>query len=381
MKKQIIYLDHNATTPVDPRVLDEMLPYFSEKFGNASSVQHAYGWDAEEAVDISREKVARLIGAKPNEIVFTSGATEAINLALFGLAESNPNKNHIITCETEHKAVLDSCAKLEKNGMQVTYLEVDNAGQVDLNKLEDNITERTLLVSIMHANNEIGIIHPIAKIAEIIHKHRALFMTDATQSVGKIPFDAHEVDLAVFSAHKMYGPKGVGALFVNKSSGFDLNPRIFGGGHERGYRSGTLNIPGIVGFGKACELCETEMGHEAERLGELRDWLEKELLQLGSIQINGKNSERLPHMTNVSFHDIDGSKLIRSLNGLAVSQGSACTSSTVEPSHVLKALGLSDELALSSLRIGLGRSTTKEEIEQAVQIIKKGVEQIRLQHS
>ncbi len=380
MNKDVIYLDYNATTPVDKRVLDEMFPYFSEKFGNAASVQHVFGWDAEEAVDISRERVAALINAKENDIVFTSGATEAINLALFGLVEGHPSKKHIITCETEHKAVLDCCKKLENQGITVTYLPVDKYGQINLDALEGAITEDTLLVTVMHANNEIGAIHPIEVLAEIAHNKGALFMTDATQSVGKVPFDSSVVDLAAFSAHKLYGPKGVGALFLNKSVIVKLKPQLVGGGHEKGMRSGTLNVPGIVGFGKACEICEQEMKGETERLGILRDGLEKCLMEKEGIQINALGN-RLPHMTNLTFQDIDGSKLIRLMKGLAVSQGSACTSTTIEPSHVLKAIGLSDTLALSSLRIGLGRFTTEEEINQASQIILNTVDQLRMQYS
>ena len=369
----MIYLDYNSTTPVDQRVLDEMLPYFSKYFGNASSIQHVYGWDAEEAVDIGRERVAGLVGAKPNEIVFTSGATEAVNMALFGLAEANPEKRHMVTCVTEHKAVLDCCEALVKDGIRVTYLMADSQGQIDLRELEEAITDQTLLVSLMHANNETGVIHAIEEIARLTSRKQTLFMTDATQAVGKIPFNSSTVDLAVFSAHKMYGPKGIGALFINKSSNVRISPRAFGGGHERGYRSGTLNVPGIVGFGKACELCKNEMLEEGTRLRKLRDKLEFELAD--------SRGNRLPHMTNVSFKGIDGSKLMRSLKGLAVSQGSACTSNVVEPSHVLKGLGISDELALSSVRMGLGRFTTDEEIAEAIRIIKKAVETLRLKTS
>ncbi|MEM6734895.1 MAG: aminotransferase class V-fold PLP-dependent enzyme [Bacteroidota bacterium] len=380
MNQKVIYLDYNATTPVDQRVLNEMIPYFTEKYGNASSIQHPYGWDAEEAVDISREKVARLIGAKAHEIVFTSGATEAINLALFGLVDKNPFKNHIITCETEHKAMLGACKELKLRGISVTYLKVDNSGNINLKELESEITDQTLLVSIMHANNEIGVIHPIEKMAKITHQCGAFFMTDFTQSVGKIPFDVRKVDLAVMSAHKIYGPKGIGALYMKRSANVEIASKVFRRGHERGYLSGTLNVPGIVGFGKACELCQDEMNVDSDRLGKLRDALESELNQLEGTQINSSD-KRLPHMTNISFYDIDGSKLLPSLRGLAVSQGSACTSSTLEPSHVLKAVGLSDDLAFSSLRIGLGRFTTEDEIEQTAQIIKNAVARLRIQPS
>ncbi|MEM0939704.1 MAG: cysteine desulfurase family protein [Bacteroidota bacterium] len=378
MNQKVIYLDYNATTPVDERVLNEMIPYFTEKYGNASSVQHPYGWDAEEAVDISREKVARLIGAKANEIVFTSGATEAINLALFGLVDTNPLKDHIITCETEHKAMLDACQELELRGISVTYLKVNNSGDINLKELESEITDRTLLVSIMHANNEIGVIQSIEEIVKITHQCGAFFMSDLTQSVGKIPIDVRKADLAVMSAHKMYGPKGIGALYMKRSVNIEIASKVLRGGHERGYRSGTLNVPGIVGFGKACELCQDEMKVDSDRLGKLRDALESELDQLEGIQINSWG-KRLPHMTNVSFYDINGSKLLPSLKGLAVSQGSACTSSTLQPSHVLKAVGLSDDLAFSSLRIGLGRFTTDDEIEQTAQIIKNAVARLRMQ--
>lgn len=376
----MIYLDYNATTPVDQRVLEEMMPYFSEKFGNSSSVQHAFGWDAEEAVGIGRERVARLIHAKPQEVVFTSGATEAINMALFGLVEANPRKNHMITCVTEHKAVLDCCKALERKGLCVTYLDVDPIGQIDLDELEGSITDRTLVVTLMHANNEIGVIHPVDKISEIVHRKHSLLLTDATQSVGKVPFDSRKVDLATFSGHKLYGPKGIGALFINKSSGVEISARSFGGGHERGYRSGTLNVPGIVGFGKACQLCESEMDGDQVRLKNLRNRLEAELSKLEGISFNSQG-RRLPHMTNFSIQNIDGTKLMRSLKGLAVSQGAACTSTIVEPSHVLKNLGLSDELSLSSVRVGLGRFTTSEEVDEAIQIIQKTIQALRLQLS
>jgi len=378
MSDTVIYLDYNATTPLDRRVLEEMMPFFTEKFGNAASNQHVFGWDAEEAVDIARERVAKLINAKPNEIIFTSGATESISMALFGLMEAYPQKRHIITCATEHKAVLDGCQELEKRGVKVSYLQVDNQGQIDLNQLSESITHQTLLIALMHANNEIGVLHPIEKISAIAKRNGVLLMTDATQSVGKIPFDASIVDLAVCSAHKMYGPKGVGALFINRKSKFEMRPRTFGGGHERGYRSGTLNVPGIVGFGKACALAEEEMDSDGFRLASLRDNMEAELSQIEGIQFNS-SGHRLPHMTNVSFQGIEGSKLMRSMKGLAISQGSACTSNVVAPSHVLKSLGLSDRLALSSVRIGLGRFSKEEEIRRAAAIMKNAVESLRLQ--
>lgn len=381
LSSQKIYLDNNATTPADPRVIEAMLPYFSDKFGNASSITHAFGWDAEEAVSISREQVALLMGSKPNDIYFTSGATEAVNLALLGTCKAYPKiKPHIITCKTEHKAVLDTCQQLEKSGVSVSRLEVDKEGTIDLDALEDAITEQTIMVCLMAANNEIGVIHPLKKIGKITNKHGILFMTDATQAVGKIPFDVQElgVDLATFSAHKVYGPKGVGGLFVSKRASKQLSPVFFGGGQEKGIRPGTLNVPGIVGLGKACELCAEEMEAEAGRMERLRDKLENELLKLDYVRINGSGTERLPHTTNVSFGHIDGSRLIRSLHNLALSQGSACTSGTVEPSHVLKALGHPDQLALSSLRIGLGRFNTEQEIEIAIESIKKAVNDLRL---
>ena len=379
MKK--IYLDYNATTPVDPRVMKHMLPYFTEKFGNASSITHAYGWDAEEAVMMAREQVAQLIGAKPNEIIFTSGATEAINLALIGAFRANAEKgDHIVTCVTEHKAVLDTCHELEERGIAVSYLKVDESGAIDLQELENAITDRTILVSLMHANNETGVMHPLQEIAEITRDQGVLLLTDATQAVGKIPFDVEElgVDLAAFSAHKLYGPKGAGALYMRREPKAEVAPVQFGGGQEKGLRPGTLNVPAIVGFGKACELCLKEMGEDAERLSGLRDRLEQEVLALGDVSVNGRESTRLPHMTNLSFKHIDGSKLIRSLKKLAVSQGSACTSGTVEPSHVLTGMGHSDELALSSLRIGLGRFTEEEEIDIAIDTITESIDRLRL---
>lgn len=379
--KKKIYLDYNATTPVDPRVLETMLPYFTEKFGNASSINHTFGWDAEEAVDMSREQIARLIGAKPNEIYFTSGATEAINLSLLGVCKGIPeNGNHIITCLTEHKAVLDTCQQLDKRGSQVTYLGVDESGAIDLDRLKNAITDQTILVSLMHANNETGVIHPLKEISAVTKEKGILLMSDATQSIGKIPFNVHDsdVDLAAFSAHKLYGPKGIGGLYVRKKSNINISPLLFGGGQEKGLRPGTLNVPGIVGFGKACEICSDEMERETQRLRKWRDHLEKELQKLENVQVNGQTSPRLPHTTNVSFGHIDGTKLIRSLNNLALSQGSACTSGTVEPSHVLNAMGHSDELALSSLRIGLGRFTTKEEINIAIESIKNSIGRLRL---
>ncbi len=375
-----IYLDHNSTTPVDRRVVEAMLPYFTEMFGNASSVSHPFGWDAEEAVNYAREKIAELIGAKSSEITFTSGATEAINLALIGVCEANTQKgNHIITCKTEHKAVLDTCDYLETRGFEVTRLDVDDNGNIDLNAFRKALNHRTILVSVMHSNNETGIIHPLQKIAAMLKNHQALLMTDATQSLGKIALDVDRmgIDIATFSAHKMYGPKGVGALYLKKPK-VSCKTISFGGNHEKGLRAGTLNVPGIVGFGKACEICQTEMESEAERLMDLRDALETELSDVDGLLVNGQDTNRLPHMTNISIPNIDGSRLLRTLKNLALSQGSACTSGSTEASHVLKNMGLSDELAYSSLRIGLGRHTTIEEIYRAAKDIKLVASMLKL---
>lgn len=376
-----IYLDYNSTTPVDPRALEEMLPFFTEKFGNASSISHAFGWEAEEAVDIAREQVADLISASANEITFTSGATEAINLAIRGLCKANREKgNHIITCVTEHKAVLDTVESLEESGFNITYLPVDESGSIDLNQLEDAITDETILVTLMHANNEIGTIHPLKEISKITRKKNIPLMSDATQSVGKIPVDVKDlgVDIIAFSSHKLYGPKGAGALYINKDNKPELSPIITGGGQEKGVRPGTLNVPGIVGFGKACELCSNEMEEDSKRLSQLREKLEKELLEMDGVELNGAAENRLPYMTNISFQNIDSNHLLRRLKNLAVSQGSACTSSMHKPSHVLKAIGLSDELALSSIRIGLGRFTIEEEIDIAINTIKEMIPRLKL---
>lgn len=376
-----IYLDYNSTTPVDPRVLEEMLPFFTEKFGNASSISHAFGWEAEEAVDIAREQVADLIGASANEITFTSGATEAINIAIRGLTKANRDHgNHIITCATEHKAVLDTVESLEESGFNITYLSVDESGSIDLNQLEDAITDETILVTLMHANNEIGTIHPLKEISQITREKDIPLMSDATQSVGKIPVDVKSlgVDIIAFSSHKLYGPKGAGAVYINKDNKPELSPIITGGGQEKGVRPGTLNVPAIVGFGKACELCANKMEEDSKRLSQLREKLEKELLEMDGVQLNGQAENRLPYMTNISFSNIDSTYMIRRLKNLAVSQGSACTSATHKPSHVLKAIGLSDELALSSIRIGLGRFTIEEEIEIAISTIKEVIPKLKL---
>ncbi|MEX0770675.1 MAG: cysteine desulfurase family protein [Balneolaceae bacterium] len=376
-----IYLDYNSTTPVDQRVLDEMLPYFTNKFGNASSIHHTFGWEAEEAVELAREQVAELIGATAKEIIFTSGATEAINLALRGLCKANREKgNHIVTCATEHKAVLDTCESLKKTGYKVTCLPVDDSGSVDLNKLEDSLADDTILVSLMHANNEIGTIHPLEEISIITNSRDVPLLSDATQSVGKITVDVKKpgIDMIAFSSHKLYGPKGAGALYIRNKDKPDISPILTGGGQEKGVRPGTLNVPAIVGFGKACEISSKEMEADSSRLSPLRDQLESELSELDGVQFNGASNKRLPYMTNISFQNIDGSHLIRRLKSLALSQGSACTSATHKPSHVLKAIGLADELALSSIRIGLGRFTTEEEIEVAIKEIKEVIPQIKL---
>ena len=376
-----IYLDNNATTPLDPRVLEAMLPYFNSKFGNAASRNHAFGWAAEEGVDYAREQVAQLIGATEKEIIFTSGATESDNLAIKGVFEMYKEKgNHIITCVTEHKAVLDACKHLEKLGAQVTYLPVKEDGLIDLAQLEAAMTEKTILVSIMYGNNEIGVIQPVKEIAAIAHKFGALFMTDATQAVGKIPVNviADGIDLMAFTGHKMYGPKGVGALYVRrKNPRVKVTAQMDGGGHERGMRSGTLNVPGIVGLGKAAELCRLEMEEESKRLSALRDKLQSSLLEMEESYLNGNKENRLPHVTNISFKYVEGEGLMMAMKDLAVSSGSACTSASLEPSYVLKSLGLSDDLAHSSIRFGLGRFTTEEEVDFAIEQTKKAVNHLR----
>lgn len=376
-----IYLDNNATTPMDPRVLEAMIPYFTQKFGNAASRNHHFGWVAEEGVDYAREQVAKLIGANEKEIIFTSGATESDNLAIKGVFEMYKEKgNHIITAVTEHKAVLDACKHVEKLGGKVTYLPVKEDGLIDLQLLEQSITPETILVSIMYGNNEIGVIQPVKEIAAIAHKHGALFMTDATQAVGKIPVDvnADGIDLLALSAHKMYGPKGVGALYVRrKGPRVKVTAQMDGGGHERGMRSGTLNVPGIVGLGKACEIARLEMDSEAQRLSTLRDKLEASLSQLEESYVNGNTQHRLPHVANISFKYVEGEGLMMAMKDLAVSSGSACTSASLEPSYVLKSLGLSDDLAHSSIRFGLGRFTTEEEVDYAIEVTKKAVTHLR----
>jgi cysteine desulfurase len=367
-KANVIYMDNNATTPMDPRVLQEMLPTFTETFGNAASRNHAYGWEAEALVDTARERIATLIGATDKEIIFTSGATESNNLAIKGVAEMYREKgNHIITCVTEHKAILDPCKRLESAGFEVTWLPVGSDGLIDMNQLKDSLRETTILVSIMTANNEIGVIQPIAEIGKLCHDREILFHTDATQGVGKIPMNVDEmnIDLLSISAHKIYGPKGVGALYVRKRKPrVRLTCQMDGGGHERGMRSGTLNVSGIVGLGKACELCQQEMPAETERLLGLRNRLQSSIVdRLDEVYLNGHPVHRLPGNLNLSFAYVEGESLLMGISDVAVSSGSACTSASLEPSYVLRALGIGDELAHSSIRFGLGRFNTEEEVD------------------
>jgi cysteine desulfurase len=382
MLKLPIYLDNNATTPMDPRVLEAMTPYFLEHFGNAASRNHPFGWEAEEAVDYAREQVAKLIGADPKEIIFTSGATEGDNLGIKGVYEMYASKgNHIITATTEHKAVLDTCKHIEKIGGEVTYLQVNSEGLLDLKELEAAIKPTTILIAIMYANNEIGVVMPIKEISAIARKHGVLLFTDATQAVGKIPVDVNKdgIDLMAFSAHKMYGPKGVGALYVRrKNPRVKVTAQMDGGGHERGMRSGTLNVPGIVGFGKACEICMLDMVDDTKRISKMRDHLETELLKLEEAYVNGSREHRLPHVANISFKHVEGEGLLMGFNkNIALSSGSACTSASLEPSYVLKALGLGDDLAHSSLRFGLGRFTTDEQIDYTIKAISETVLKLR----
>ncbi len=382
MLKLPIYLDNNATTQMDPRVLEAMTPYFIEHFGNAASRNHPFGWEAEEAVDYAREQVAKLIGADPKEIIFTSGATEADNLALKGVFEMYASKgNHIITAVTEHKAVLDTCKHLEKAGAEVTYLPVNPEGIIDLQELEAAIRPTTILIAVMYANNETGTLQPVKEISAIARRHGVLFFTDGTQAVGKIPVDVNKdgIDLMAFTGHKMYGPKGVGALYVRrKNPRVKVTAQMDGGGHERGMRSGTLNVPGIVGFGKACELCRLEMEEDNKRISKLRDKLETELLKLEEAYVNGSREHRLPHVTNISFKYVEGEGLMMGFNkNIALSSGSACTSASLEPSYVLKALGLGDDLAHSSLRFGLGRFTNEEQIDYTIKSVSETVLKLR----
>jgi cysteine desulfurase len=382
MPARKIYLDNNATTPCDPRVVDAMVPYFFEHHGNAASRNHPFGWEAEEAVDYAREQVAKLIGADEKEIIFTSGATEGDNLAIKGVYEMYSRKgNHIITVKTEHKAVLDTCNKLEKHGAEVTYLDVKGDGMIDLAELEAAIKPSTIMVAVMWANNETGVIQPMKEIGQICEKHGILFFSDATQAVGKIKTHPREVGvhLMAFTAHKMYGPKGVGALYVSrKNPRVKVTAQMDGGGHERGMRSGTLNVPGIVGFGKAAEIAMNEMEQDAARLSKLRDKLEKGFFELEEIYINGNVEHRMPHVTNISFKHVEGEGLMMTFNQeIALSSGSACTSASLEPSYVLVALGLGDDLAHSSLRFSLGRFTKEEDVDYAIEAIKKGVNHMR----
>ncbi len=382
MLKFPIYLDHNATTPCDPRVLEAMIPYFTNNFGNAASRNHPFGWQAEEAVDYAREQVAKLVGADPKEIIFTSGATEADNLAIKGVFEMYASKgNHIITCNIEHKAVLDTCKHIEKEGGEVTYLKVKDNGLVDLAELEAAIKSTTILIAIMYANNEIGTIMPMKEISAIAKKKGILLFSDATQAVGKVPVDVNKdgIDLMAFTAHKMYGPKGVGALYVRrKNPRVKVTAQIDGGGHERGMRSGTLNVPGIVGLGKACEICLNEMEEETARITKLRDKLENSLLKIEEAYLNGDKEHRLPHVSNISFKYVEGEGLMMGFNkNIAVSSGSACTSASLEPSYVLKALGLGDDLAHSSLRFGLGRFTDEEQIDYTIEQVTNTVNKLR----
>lgn len=377
-----IYMDYHATTPVDPRVLEAMLPYFTQDFGNPASRNHVFGWTAEKAVARARAQVADLIGADAKEIIFTSCATEANNLALKGVAAMYGEKgNHIVTCATEHKAVLDPCRQLEKQGMRVTSLPVRKDGRIDLDELRAALTDKTILITIMAANNEIGVLQPVAEIGAIAKEKGILFHTDAVQAAGKVPFDVNQVraDLASISGHKMYGPKGIGALFVRRR-----NPRVLlaeqinGGGHERGMRSGTLNVPGIVGIGQAAALCKADTAEEGERLRRLRDRLNEKLHQnLDGIYVNGSMEHRLPNNLNISFAYVEGESLLMGVNDVAVSSGSACTSASLEPSYVLKALGAGDDLAHSSIRFGLGRWTTEEEVDYVAEKLTTVVRRLR----
>src|SRR6476660_2611158 len=377
-----IYMDNHATTPLDPRVLEEMLPYFMEKFGNAASRNHPFGWAAEEAVDKARQQVADLIGASAKEIIFTSGATESDNLAIKGVAEMYKEKGtHIITAVTEHKAVLDTCKRLEKYGYRVTYMAVQKNGLIDLEELKRVMDDKTILVTIMAANNEIGVVQPLAEIGKLCHERGVIFHTDATQAVGKIPIDVNKmnIDVMSISAHKMYGPKGVGALYVRrKNPRVQISAIIDGGGHERGMRSGTLNVPGIVGLGKACALCMEEMAKESCRLAGLRNRLRDNIMgRLDEVYINGSMEHRLPGNLNISFAYVEGESLLMGINDVAVSSGSACTSATLEPSYVLKALGTGDDLAHSSIRFGIGRFNTEAEVDYVADRVCETVERLR----
>lgn len=377
-----IYLDYNATTPVDKQVLEKMLPFFSETFGNAASRAHLFGWSAQDAVEKAREQVATLMNAEPKEIIFTSGATEANNMAIKGLFENNyPNKKHIITVKTEHKAVLDVCQHLEKWGAEVTYLSPDSTGLITVQQIESAISDDTFLISVMYANNEIGTIQSIKEIGELALKHQLTFHTDATQAIGKIEIDVQKdkIDLLSLSGHKLYGPKGIGALFIRKNSKVNkLTSQMDGGNHERGFRSGTLNVTGIVGLGAACELAKKELIHDNQRLTILRDKLEQGILRnIPAVKVNGNIENRLPNLTNLSFGKVDGENLLLSFRDIAVSSGSACTSASVEPSYVLKSIGLNNDLAYASIRFSLGKYTTEEEIDFTINYVKAVVESLR----
>jgi cysteine desulfurase len=382
MIKTPIYMDNNSTTRVDPRVVEAMLPYFTEKYGNAASRSHPFGWEAEKAVEAAREQIANLIGAGGKEIIFTSGATESDNLALKGVAQMYKKKgNHIITQSTEHKAVLDTCKRLEKEGFQVTYLPVDRVGQVSADQIREAMTPKTILVSIMAANNEIGTLQPVKAIGKLCKEKGVLFHTDAVQSVGKVPINVEEmgIDLLSLSGHKMYAPKGIGALYVRKKDPrVRLEPQIDGGGHERGMRSGTLPVPSIVGLGVACEIAKNEMPEEAKRLYRLRERLRKGIMdQVPESYLNGHPDERLPGNANISFAYVEGEGLMMGIKDVAVSSGSACTSASLEPSYVLRALGVGDELAHSSIRFGLGRFNTEEEVDYVIDHVVKEVNRLR----
>jgi len=383
MVKLPIYMDNHATTAVDKRVLEAMLPYFREKFGNAASRNHSFGWEAEEAVDKARGQIAALINAKPKEIIFTSGATESDNLAIKGVVEFYREKgNHVITCVTEHKAVLDSCKALERAGKAtVTYLRVDKYGMVDPDDVRRAITDKTVLISIMYANNEIGTIHPIPEIGRIAKEKGVIFHCDAVQAVGKIPVDVERdnIDLLSLSGHKIYGPKGVGGIYVrSKAPRVRITPQMDGGGHERGMRSGTLNVTGIVGLGKACEVAQADMAEENRRLTDLRNKLQAGIFErLDAVYLNGHPTERLPGNLNVSFAYVEGESLLMGMNDIAVSSGSACTSATLEPSYVIRALGTDEELAHSSIRFGLGRFNTEEEVDFVTDRVSKEVKRLR----
>jgi cysteine desulfurase len=376
-----IYMDYHATTPVDERVLEAMLPYFRENFGNAASRSHAFGWSAEEAVEKGREEVAKLIGAVGKEIVWTSGATESDNLAIKGVADFYKDRgNHIITAVTEHKAILDTCKRLEKQGYVVTYLPVERDGRVNPQAVVDAMTDKTILVSIMLANNEIGTVNPVDEIGALVKARGAFFHIDAVQGIGKIPFDVQSshADLVSISAHKMYGPKGIGALYVRRKPRVRLTPIIDGGGHERGMRSGTLNVPGIVGFAKAAELCRLEMAEESSRVLALRERLRKGIeARVSNTIINGSLEHRLPGNLNISFAFVEGEAMMMALKDVAVSSGSACTSASLEPSYVLRALGVAEEMAHTSIRFGLGRFTTEEEVDYVIDLVADKVKRLR----